>query len=47
MSWIGSSLKLAAPGEAVGVGDLVNRFDPAALPKDIAVAPDFVLRPEA
>lgn len=47
VSWIGSSLDLAAPGEVVAVGNLVDRFDPAALSRDIVVAPDFVLRPEA
>ena len=46
MSWIGSSLELAAPGEAVAVGDLVDRFDPTALPRGIVVAPDFVGHPE-
>ncbi|WP_395160697.1 tRNA glutamyl-Q(34) synthetase GluQRS [Ilumatobacter sp.] len=46
MSWIGSSLELAAPGEVVAVADLVDRFDPAGLPRNIVVAPDFVLHPE-
>jgi glutamyl-tRNA synthetase len=47
MSWVGVSLELAAPGEAVAVGDLADRFDPAALPRNAVGAPTFVLHPEA
>lgn len=44
VSWIATSLGLAAAGERVAVGDLVDRFDPAALPRHEVVAPPFALR---
>lgn len=45
-SWIGSSLGLVAPGEAVAFSNLVDRFDPTTLPKKVVEVPDFVLRPK-
>lgn len=44
VSWIAASLGLAAPNERVGVADLVDRFDPATLPREPVVAPPFALR---
>lgn len=42
VGWIARSLDLAGPGEQPRIDDLVDRFDPAVLPRDAVVAPDFV-----
>ncbi len=42
VAWIARSLDLAAPTEMPTVDDLVARFDPAALPRHVVVAPHFV-----
>jgi len=42
--WIARSLGLASADEDPDIADLVERFDPATLSRDIAVAPDFVHR---
>jgi glutamyl-tRNA synthetase len=33
VAWLGRSLGLAAPGERVGVGELLDRFDPTTVPR--------------
>jgi glutamyl-tRNA synthetase len=40
LALLGASLGLAHPGERVRAGDLVARFDPAALPRDPWVLPE-------
>jgi len=42
VGWIARSLDLAAPDEVPAIADLVERFDPGALPRDAVTAPDFV-----
>ncbi|MEX1142522.1 MAG: tRNA glutamyl-Q(34) synthetase GluQRS [Thermoleophilaceae bacterium] len=39
VAWMAASLGLAAPGEAVTAADLVDRFDPPALPREPTVLP--------
>jgi glutamyl-tRNA synthetase len=41
IAWIARSLELAAPGEAVTMGQLVGRFDPGRLPRHVCPAPDL------
>ncbi len=42
LGWIARSLGLAGPDESPRLDELLDRFDPAALPRDIVVAPDFI-----
>lgn len=42
--WIARSLDLAGPDELPRLDSLLDRFDPAALPRDVVVAPDAVSR---
>lgn len=42
--WIARSLDLAGPDELPRLDSLLDRFDPAALPRDVVVAPDTVSR---
>jgi glutamyl-tRNA synthetase len=37
-SRLAASLRLAAPGEAVSMADLLTRFDPSALPTEPWIA---------
>ncbi len=37
LGWMAATLGLAAPGEPVAATDLVERFDPAALPREPTV----------
>jgi glutamyl-tRNA synthetase len=41
VGWMAASLGLAAPGETVGTAELLDRFDPARLPRE----PTFVTDP--
>lgn len=42
VAWIARSLDLAAATEAPSLDDLLDRFDPAGLPRTVVEAPDFV-----
>jgi glutamyl-tRNA synthetase len=42
--WIARSLDLAGPDELPRLDTLLERFDPATLPRDVVVAPDFIRR---
>jgi glutamyl-tRNA synthetase len=33
VAWLATSLELAGPAERVGVGDLLDRFDPSIVPR--------------
>ena len=41
LSWIGVSLGLAVPTERLGLGALVDRFDPDLIPRQPCLAPPF------
>jgi len=42
IGWIAVSLDLARAGERVALDELVDRFEPAELPRDACTAPDFI-----
>lgn len=42
VTWVARSLDLAAVDEMPSLDDLLDRFDPAALPRHVVEAPDFV-----
>ena len=42
VGWIGVSLGIAEPGEPLHVADLLDRFDPAVIPRGVCTAPELV-----
>jgi glutamyl-tRNA synthetase len=42
VSWIATSLGLAAANEPMALADLIDRFDPAVIPHTVCRAPDFI-----